>query len=253
MRDTAYTQSIGALSDLGPMRVWSLLVTVFGDLAQDRALEGPTLSTIMAGIGIKPEATRVALHRLRSDGWITSEKTGRTSLHQLSAKGYEKSAAASPRIYGRPDQMGRGAQVILMADTGNPLDPVDYAQIAPRLFIAGADAPLPDGGMQMQPMDLPPWLGAQFETAAMREAYKALHATLLEIDDAFPDPTLFTPLQKAVLRVMIVHGWRRQTLKHPDLPRAAHSPDWRGHDCRALVMTLLDRFERPALDAIKAA
>mmetsp|Transcript_17997 Transcript_17997/g.27398 ORF Transcript_17997/g.27398 Transcript_17997/m.27398 type:complete len:198 (+) Transcript_17997:314-907(+) len=196
MRETAYDQSIAALSELGPMRVWSLLVTVFGDLAQDSALEGPTLSTIMAGIGIKPEATRVALHRLRSDGWITSQKTGRTSLHRLSPKGYRDSAAASPRIYGRSEQMGRGAQVILMADTGCALDPKDYAQIAPRLFIAGADAPVPAGGMQMQPMDLPPWLGAQFETSAMREAYKALHATLLEIDDAFPDPAVFTPLQR---------------------------------------------------------
>ena len=88
-----YHDTIARLTALGPLRVWSLLVTVFGDLTQDDALEGPTLSALMSEIGVKPEATRVALHRLRADGWITSEKTGRTSRHRLSAKGRADSDA----------------------------------------------------------------------------------------------------------------------------------------------------------------
>jgi phenylacetic acid degradation operon negative regulatory protein len=253
MRNVAYENSVTALSELGPMRVWSLLVTVFGDLAQERALDGPTLSAIMAEIGIKPEATRVALHRLRSDGWITSEKSGRTSLYSLTETGQRDSAAARPRIYGKPDHMGRAAQMILLADASATLDPSDYAQVAPRLFIAGADAAMPDYAMQLQPMDIPPWLGPQIETATMRDSYLALHAVLQDIQGALPDAAVLAPLHVAVLRVLIVHAWRRLALKHPDLPRGAHSPDWRGHDCRALVTRLLDRFDRPTLDAIKAA
>ncbi len=246
-----YTQSIRALSDLGPLRVWSLLVTVFGDLAPDQALDGPTLSMIMAEIGIKPEATRVALHRLRSDDWIASQKRGRTSLHRLTAKGQKDSQAARPRIYGTPEQMGGVARVIL---TSHPqdLDPARFAQISTRLFVCDASTELPLDAMELAPQDYPTWLGAQIETAPMKNAYKSLHAVLTDITQELDGEAPKHPLHVAVLRVMLVHAWRRLTLKHPDLPRAAHSADWRGHDCRALTTELLQKFPRPDLDQIKA-
>ncbi|GGX40279.1 hypothetical protein GCM10007385_04530 [Tateyamaria omphalii] len=247
MPTDTYSQAISSLSDLGPMRVWSLLVTVFGDLAPDRPLEGPTLSAIMGEIGIKPEASRVALHRLRSDGWVGSEKLGRTSLHSLTQKGQSDSDAARGRIYGQP--LDAEAVMIL---TGAPieLDPTQFAQVAPRVFLCGPSANIPADAMQLAPQSLPTWLGAQIETEAMRDAYKSLHAVLTDIKKELEDE--LSALQTAALRVLIVHAWRRLTLKHPDLPRAAHSSDWRGHDCRALVSHLLMRFPRPDLDAIKA-
>jgi len=252
MPTDAHNQAVRSLADLGPLRVWSVLVTVFGDLAPHDPLDGPTLSAIMGAIGIKPEATRVALHRLRSDGWIVSRKQGRTSLHSLTDQGQRDSAAASPRIYAAPDEMGRGAYALVTQDASAPLDPTLFAQIAPRVYLTADATPLPEGAMQMAPMDLPPWLGAQLESPSVRDAYKALHAVLMDIDAELCANHL-TPLDVAVIRVMIVHAWRRLTLRHPDLPRASHSPDWRGHDCRTLVTALLTRFQRPDLDMIKAA
>ena len=81
-------------------RVWSLLVTVFGELAQDAdaQISGSLLRSLSEHIGIKPEAMRVALHRLRKDGWIDSERTGRTSNYFLTLWGRAQSIAASPRI-----------------------------------------------------------------------------------------------------------------------------------------------------------
>ena len=128
MPTDAYAQALRSLGDLGPMRVWSLLVTVFGDLAPDRPLNGPTLSAIMGEIGIKPEASRVALHRLRSDGWIASAKKGRTSLHALTAKGQSDSDAARQRIYG--ETQAESAIVVVTANATD-LDPTRFAQIAP--------------------------------------------------------------------------------------------------------------------------
>ena len=100
------SDAASALTALGSQRVWSLLVTVFGDLAQNEGdvIDGPVLSLLMADIGIKPEATRVALHRLRNDEWIVSTKQGRTSQHSLTARGRRESAAANPRIYNLPQQ-----------------------------------------------------------------------------------------------------------------------------------------------------
>ncbi len=68
------------LTALPTPRVWSMMVTIFGDLAQaprDR-IDGPLLTRLTDGMGIKPEAVRVALHRLRNEDWITSVKSGRT-------------------------------------------------------------------------------------------------------------------------------------------------------------------------------
>lgn len=247
MPTDAYTQALRSLSDLGPMRVWSLLVTVFGDLAPDQPLDGPTLSAIMAEIGIKPEASRVALHRLRSDGWIVSEKNGRTSLHALTEQGRADSDAARGRIYG--DAVDCDAEIIL---TSAPveLDPAEFAPVAPRIFLCRRATSLPADAMRLTATALPPWLGAQIETEAMRDAYKSLHAVLTDITHELDSALI--PVQTAALRVLIVHAWRRLTLKHPDLPRAAHSTDWRGHDCRVLVADLLARFPRPDLDTIKA-
>lgn len=247
MPTDAYSQAIHSLSDLGPLRVWSLLVTVFGDLAPDGPLDGPTLSSIMGEIGIKPEASRVALHRLRSDGWVGSEKIGRTSLHRLTPKGQSDSDAARGRIYG---QAHEAEAVMILTSAPVELDPTQFAQIAPRVFVCGPLAAIPADAMQLVPQSLPPWLGAQIETEAMRDAYKSLHAVLTDIVEELEDG--LSPLQTAALRVLIVHAWRRLTLRHPDLPRAAHSPDWRGHDCRVLVSDLLTRFPRPDLDTIKA-
>ena len=206
----------------------------------------------MTRIGIKPEATRVALHRLRSDDWIASEKTGRTSQHRLTERGHKDSLAARHRIYGTPNQMAQGAKLVLTQSTDVSLDPVTFMQVEPRLFICAADTDLPKDTLHLEPSDIPHWLGSQFEPDALRNGYSKLHTTLLGINASLPAGTQLPEQDIAVLRVMIVHAWRRLTLRHPDLPRSAHSADWRGHDCRALVTTLLDRFPRPHPDALKA-
>jgi phenylacetic acid degradation operon negative regulatory protein len=77
------------------------LVSVFGELAQDQGsrISGSLLRHITEQIGIKPEAMRVASHRLSKDGWIDSERHGRTSAYYLTKWGRAQSASASPRIY----------------------------------------------------------------------------------------------------------------------------------------------------------
>ncbi|MEP1587357.1 MAG: PaaX family transcriptional regulator C-terminal domain-containing protein, partial [Tateyamaria sp.] len=76
---------------------------------------------------------------------------------------------------------------------------------------------------------------------------------LSDILATLPEVTALSPLDVAVVRVMIVHAWRRLALRHPDLPRSAHSAKWLGHDCRVLVAQLLGKYPRPALDQVNAA
>ena len=67
-----FRQLVAQLSHDGTPRVWSLIVTIFGDLARESgmSLSGTALSRMTARVDVRAEATRVALHRLRRDGWI---------------------------------------------------------------------------------------------------------------------------------------------------------------------------------------
>ncbi|MEM6760638.1 MAG: PaaX family transcriptional regulator C-terminal domain-containing protein, partial [Pseudomonadota bacterium] len=243
MNTDPYRSSLDALVALGPMRVWSVLVTVFGDLAPNKPIAGPALTALMSEIGIKPEATRVALHRLRGDGWIVSEKVGRHSRHALSVTARADSEAARPQIYGAPPTPDDISFVLLRAGAPIP-DQTHLTKIAPRLYSVAQKNSVPDGALVLNAVHLPDWTAAEIETPALREAYTSLLRVLRSVANQ-PLTFLEGPLQHAALRVLIVHSWRRLALRHALLPRAAHSPDWPGHDAREIVRDLLPRLGRP--------
>jgi|TARA_B110000908_G_scaffold169610_1_gene227118 phenylacetic acid degradation operon negative regulatory protein len=250
------SDAANALTALGSQRVWSVLVTVFGDLAQNEGdvIEGPVLSTLMADIGIRPEATRVALHRLRNDDWVASLKKGRTSQHSLTAHGRRESAAANPRIYSFPQQSPDKWQLVILENastqTRTSMERLGFAPFMPRVYLGASNANAPHDAVVLMPEVVPTWLAAQFEPKGLLQDYAALHHALLSMRQALAVADLLTPRDTAVLRCLIVHSWRRLVLKHPDLPRALYSESWRGHECRVLVSDLLIKLPKPNLGQI---
>ncbi|WP_299966524.1 PaaX family transcriptional regulator C-terminal domain-containing protein [uncultured Roseobacter sp.] len=242
-----------ALMAQGGQRVWSLLVSVFGDLAAEdgSALGGPVLSAIMGRMGIRSEATRVALHRLRKDGWITSERAGRTSRHSLTRHGRTETLAASRRIYASTADRPQSWRVIITeaatAESRDALSTADFTPIANRIFLASGDATAPKDALVLSAKAVPEWLRRQVTLAGTLADYAALCAILQRIDDVLPEGTQLDPFDRAVLRCLMVHNWRRLVLKQPDLPDGLFTADWQGPRCRDLVTRLLDRFPRPDL------
>lgn len=254
MPSDPYAAARSTLLDPANLRVWSMIATVFGDLALESGgcISGPVLSALMAEMDIRPEATRVALHRLRSkDGWITSEKEGRISQHSLTAKGRRESVAAARRIYAKPSEAAQTWQAVLLESAGtetrSDMERRGFAPLAPRLFVGAAEASPPPGALVLAPQSIPDWIGAQCEPKDLAHDYDALHDRLARTETLGLEPDALSPLETATLRCLIVHGWRRLVLKHPDLPRGLYSDTWRGHDCRALVHALLARLPRPSL------
>lgn len=245
-----------SLSALSNQRVWSLLVTVFGDLAQNEgdAIEGTVLTALMADMGIKPEAIRVALHRLRNDEWIVSYKNGRTSQHSLTAHGRQISAAANPRIYNAPQQATEKWQMVILenatAHTRNLMEDSGFAAFMPRVYLGASTAVAPKGTIALEPKIVPSWLAGQFEPKDLLQDYAALHHALLEMRQALAEAKPLNTRETTMLRCLIVHNWRRLVLKHPELPRSLYSESWRGHDCRALVSDLLLALPKPDVDQI---
>src|SRR6056297_2701614 len=96
-----------------PPRTWSVLVTIFGDLARapDDEIGSPVLARMGEAMGLSPEAVRTALHRLHKEGWLERRRDGRHSLYGLSPRGRAESDAAGPRIYG-PEPAARAFVVL---------------------------------------------------------------------------------------------------------------------------------------------
>ena len=156
----AFETLIARLTDGEPPRVWSFLVTAFGDLAQKEgtALSSAFLTRMTGRIGIKPDANRVALHRLRKEGWVDSQRIGRSSRYLLTDWGRAQTMKASPRIYADRELVS-DAWLVLLPQT-HAEGPVTGAQIRPGLWLTAA--PIEQDDAYCTPLSpktpLPPWM-----------------------------------------------------------------------------------------------
>lgn len=203
---------VAALHAEGRLRVWSLVITVFGDCVQNR---GGRISTVRLGrllgrLGVEPGAIRTALSRLARDGWVAGERAGRSSDYRLTDEGLLRFIRATERIYAAP-QAGPIRDWVLSLDEGGP---EGFALGPLRLRPAGA--PLPDAAFRMEGRltALSPAMRASLLTPAHRAALDRLFADLAALGGAAALP----PLEACAARILLIHRWRRIALRYPDLP-----------------------------------
>ncbi|MCV6584277.1 MAG: PaaX family transcriptional regulator [Marinibacterium sp.] len=255
MTDADFARLITLMTQDQTPRVWSLLVTVFGDLAQEDGarISSSTLGHLTDVIGIKPEAMRVALHRLRRDGWIESTKSGRSSHHVLSKRGRAESARANAVIYPDGPEPDR-AWLITRAPDGEGPRRGEIA-VTPNQSIAGAAPDDPDA--LILPIEtgqaLPDWMRARVCDADLCAQSAGLADRLGQLHRALSSHPALSPLQVAALRVLVIHDWRRLILKAPALPAFAFPAGWHGPDCRAHVRRLLAQLGPQDIDRLESA
>lgn len=242
--------AISALADRETIKVWSVIVTIFGDLAQNSGdeISGLHLSAITERIGIKPEAMRVAIHRLRKDNWIESRKVGRVSQYRLSTFGYEESKAASPRIYGKP-KIGQSIQqvdwhlLLLEPGTTNQIICPNQIEISQGIILVHGpvnNVPPEALSVKFDTTVAPNWVRESIFPDALFLAYKDFFGVLNQIKAMLKNPHQLEKIDVIVLRVLIVHSWRRLLLRHLEIADDFFTEDWIGSKCRALVVSILD-------------
>ncbi|MBL4872193.1 MAG: PaaX family transcriptional regulator [Rhodobacteraceae bacterium] len=262
MTDTSrhhFENIVQELTSSGSSRTWSILVTIFGDLAQNPndKISGPLLSSLTQLIGIKPQAMRVALHRLRYDGWIITEKSGRTSKHRLSEYGLIQSVIASPKIYARTATPPESWRIIIT----NPDASVDektlvirgYRKILSGVYIGDRTVLLDTSDfltLEGDLLSIPEWLQSAIADEASVGEYSRLIGMLVTVERALNDGYAPTITETAVLRTLIVHDWRRIVLRQPDLSLEFLQKN-PSAQCRKTVWELLERLERPPLEALE--
>ncbi len=248
---------IARLAECGPLKTWSVVVTILGDLLRDPddRIHGRTLAALTGPMGIADPALRVALHRLKKDGWIQSARDGRESTYWLSESARAETEAMRARIYGTAPASSGPVHLLLLPGDAEILFPqrVESLDIGPRMILTDADPshhPAQSLALSLPQTPLPDWITDVLCAPAHRAEYRHLTEATQAILAA-PRPA--DPVHAAVLRMLILHHWRRLHLRHSTLADALLPADWEGSKARRAVTRAFDHLPRPALDRIAAA
>ncbi|MDJ0824034.1 MAG: PaaX family transcriptional regulator C-terminal domain-containing protein [Rhodobacter sp.] len=242
---TALDPRIREMAVMGDLRVWSVIVTIFGDAVLPRGglVPARAVTALAARLGIRAEAVRVALHRLARDGWIERTRAGRHAFYGLSASGRARFLPASRRIYAPAPALsepwrlavlpagGAGAAVLeragwLALNGGCWLGPAEAGAAPREAVVAERLAAMPD------------WARTALAGAPLQADYARLERALRRVSASLDTASLPEAEVAAALRILIVHHWRRLLLRHPDVPAELLPEGWRGEACRAHVLKL---------------
>jgi len=249
------SQAIDGLTAASDLRVWSVIVSVFGDLTQnpEDVITGAHLSLITGKMGLKPQAVRVALYRLRKDRWLDSLRSGRTTAYRLTARGFRETASARGRIYTDKPAPNGGFTLALAPPRhppqGRPPDRDCWCEIAPSVFLSAEPSTIAPEFLLIRGDigEIPDWLRAKIGDPALGAGFVALEGRLAKVEAALTNHPPLAPLDIACLRVLIVHHWRRVLLRAPALPDRFFPDNWPEKPCRDTVLRLLARLPRPDL------
>lgn len=251
---------IAALRGEERLRVWSVIITVFGDAIVPRGdrISLQALQEILARLGIEPGAVRTALSRLASEGWVIREREGRRSFYSLDSGGRRAFDIATQRIYapGPPQWDGRWTVIvpILGEDVAGPeLQASGFASrngtwIRPETVGALA---LPSGlenylVIADQPGDSPQDAYRFWDLDSIGEAVRVFLDALRPLIAALEAGARPDPLEAIALRTLLIHGWRRIILKGYALPIALLPPNWPALEGRGRVKAVYEELVAPS-------
>ena len=242
-----------------PLRAWSLIVTVFGDVVAPRggSLWLGTLNDIMGAFGIGEGVVRTAMSRLAADGWVTRDRIGRNSYYRLTPKATALSEAAAARIYRLPQRGWSGTWSLVvpkeepgtrLADRRAALHRAGFAQLSPGLFIAPAGHDVPDEAVRAFTFGARSSRAKTDDLEQDREiarsawkldeiagAYRAFCDHYAPAASALTPRQMDSDLAALALRLLLVHELRRIALRDPGLPLDLLGRDWAGLEARALA------------------
>jgi phenylacetic acid degradation operon negative regulatory protein len=245
-----------------PSRTWSIVITVYGDAIVPRggSLWLGTLCELFAAMGINDGVVRTAASRLAADGWLVRERVGRNSYYRLGPEAEATFATAAARIYGRHVKPAQAGFRLVVLNAGAEregarlaLQLAGFGAAAPGLFVAPADAAVPPEAADAISMtaaadaDTTRRLAAQAwkldSIAAQYGQFLRIFAPLLPMAEAGVDD-----LDAILIRILLIHEYRRIVLRDPLLPAPMLAEDWPGgaaHDvCARLYGLLVPGSER---------
>ena len=241
------------------LRVWSVIITVFGDAIVPRGGSIPlqALQEILGRLGIEAGAVRTALSRLASEGWVIRQRRGRLSHYSLDMRGQRAFDEATQLIYasGPPEWEGRWSIAVPTAGNGEAGADLEAAGFVSRggtwlrPEVKGVK-PLPKGLDHYLVIDNQPGIApvnacSFWAMDAVAEAIRGFCRALDPLTEALACETP-APLDAVALRILLIHEWRRIVLRAPALPAELLPPDWPCGNARAQLKAIYAKLAGPS-------
>lgn len=225
----AVGELVARLNRQKKLRIWSLIITFFGDAVVPRgsAISARTVQQVMAAMGIEAGAVRTAFSRLTQDEWVMREKIGRSSHYRLSARGHKPFMEATDRIYAPlakcPSDQDPWA---LALDKEGNLQLLRQLSDCDQMSLEHTDNLVLQGRL----LHLPAWLK---ERHCRPEQAQAFHNLIVN----FEPVTGFEldPLQAMAVRCLLIHDWRRIRLQFAPADPHLWPQDWPESTCHEFV------------------
>lgn len=260
----------------------SLLISLFGDAILPRggcAWVG-SLIRLLEPLGVNERSVRTAVFRLSKDEWLTSESSGRRSEYRLTGSGERRCSDAARQIYAAraPDWDHRWRQILVLgAFAQKDRDALRRALfwqgfgalgaecfVHPSADLASVFDALIVEGLGDSLANLMPLVAA--DASLVGTAGNAdLVARAWDLREMAQDyaefASIYTPLLAEVrgepsaaaddeeaflLRLLLIHDYRRLLLRDPELPEQLLPGDWPGESARLLCKDLYRRLLIPA-------
>mgnify|MGYP000058939650 CR=1 FL=1 len=246
------------------LRVWSLVITAFGDAIIPRGgmLGMAALQELTDRIGVTPGALRAAVSRLAKDGWVERHRHGRKSYYSLSPASAATSIEAGKRFYapGPPEWDGTWT-VALAPEESAPdresrnaaLNGIGFIRLGNGAYVRPSEMKGKDirglTGMfvlQARADTIPVWVLRLGSDPDIALAYEAIIAAFAPLDAALASGETLSPLDAFVARTLLIHDWRRVVLRDIELPEELRPQDWPSELARNLVKRLYARLLAPS-------
>lgn len=240
------------LHSAGRIRVWSIVISIFGELVQPRkqSISVQELLALTGHVDIEENALRTALSRLAKEGWVEREKQGRLAFYSLSETGKKTFLAASERIYNHsfesPSSDWNLAFFKEPISTVKDPVPVGFTLSRQWQLINREDINKLDSSdvvlFPTKAVDVPDWALDKLVPEALNRQYSELLADLSHLN---ADPGVIkqlSPLSALVLRYLLIHAWRRLVLRHPLVPQGLLPASWPGAMCHQALCELYPKI-----------
>lgn len=273
---------VNELRNEPPSKTPSLIATVFGDIVE--AYGGEiwlgSLTRLLEPLGLSERLVRTAVYRLSQDGSLEAVKAGRRSYYRLTTSTRQRVDRFDRRIYyfSEPEWDGewrlvfagtRGVSTAQRAEVRKRMEWLGFGIIAPNVY-GHPTAPLEPVWQLMQALDIADkvsimrasnhdqtqGLGTRemvrqcFDIDRLERAYNAFLRRYRPLARALQQnigANDMNPEHCLVLRIMLIHQYRRILLHDPELPTPLLPPDWNGLEAHRLCAAIYKAVE-PASD-----
>lgn len=222
------------LHQQGRLRVWSIIVTIMGDVVETTGgtISIAALIDICTSLDIEPQAVRTAMSRLTKEGWVERIPDGRSTLYRFSDHRRGEYNDATRTIYACPTSAPKGwitgvlppwtqtKKQALITAMGAVHPMIINQHIA--VWADAYDSLLPDDCRAVLTIfhNLPETMAHDALDHISPSPQDELITVLLDFGRRVQHTDTFSAEDALIIRIIMIHFWRRLVLRHIPI----HSP-----------------------------